>query len=296
VQRRDFIGGLGLSIAGPGLAGFAAQAAPDTGPARGKKAANAEGCVALVTGANQGIGNGFVRVLLERGAKRVYATARRPETFPDMVALDPDRVVPLELDVTNDAHRRAAAAAGKDVTWLINNAGNPGSATSQERRFLSASSLDDAKRVMDTNCWSPAELARLFAPVIVANGGGAIVNILSVGALFSLPEYATYCASKAAAANMTEGLRAELDRDPVLVAGVYTGGVDTMSAAPGGRGMSPTEHAHEVLEALAQGETSISAGSGSAAIRQRVCEDPEGFEHERIERFYNDPITIRRHL
>jgi len=164
-----------------------------------------EGCVALVTGSNQGVGNGFVRVLLERGAKRVYATARRPETFPDMVALDPARVVPLKLDVTNDAHGRAAA-------------------------------------------------------------------------------------------NMTQGLRAELDRDPILVAGVYTGGVDTMSASPDSQAMSPIEHAQEVLDALAEGQTSISAGTGSAATRQRVCEDPEGFERERIERFYSDPITIRRHL
>jgi NAD(P)-dependent dehydrogenase (short-subunit alcohol dehydrogenase family) len=295
VQRRKFIGGLGLSLAGPALANLPAQAAEQPA-ANGQKIARVEDCVALVTGSNQGIGNGFVRVLLERGARRVYATARRRETFAKLIALDPDRVVPLELDVTHDAQRRAAAAAAKDVTWLINNAGNPGSGRAEERRFLSAGSLDDAKRVMDTNCWSPAELARLFTPIIRANGGGAIVNILSVGALFSLPEYATYCASKAAAANMTQGLRAELDRDPILVAGVYTGGVDTMSAAPGGGSMSPVEHAHEVLDALARGETSISAGSGSAAIRRRVCEDPEGFERERIERFYNDPITIRRHL
>ena len=295
MRRRNFIGGLGLSVAGSAFPGPSSRAA-ETKPSSGDKTAQAAGCVALVTGSNQGIGNGFVRVLLERGAKRVYATARRRSTFPELVALDPARVEPLELDVTNAAHRRAAAAAAKDVTWLINNAGNPGSANAEERRFLSAGSLDDAKRVMDTNCWSPAELARLFAPIILANGGGAIVNILSVGALFSLPEYATYCASKAAAANMTEGLRAELDRDPVLVAGVYTGGVDTMSASPGYQSMSPEEHAHEVLDALTRGETSISAGTGSAAIRRRVCEDPEAFERERIDRFYSDPITIRRHL
>ena len=296
MKRRNFIGGLSLSIAAPALTTVGAQAETVTATGGAARTADAEGCVALVTGANQGIGNGFVRVLLERGAKRVYATARRPETFADMVALDPDRVVPLELDVTNDVHRRAAAAAARDVTWLINNAGNPGSATPEERGFLSASSLNDAKRVMDTNCWSPVELARLFAPIIIANGGGAIVNILSVGALFSLPEYATYCASKAAAANMTQGLRAELDRDPVMVAGVYTGGVDTMSAPAGSQAMSPFEHAHAVLDALARGETNISAGSGSAAIRRRVCEDPESFERERIERFYNNPVTIRRHL
>ena len=91
----------------------------------------------------------------------------------------------------------------------------------------SASSLDDAKFVMQTNCWSPAEIARLFIPIILNNGGGAITNILSVGAWFCLPEYTSYSMSKASAAVMTAGLRAELDREPVLVSGVFTGGVAT---------------------------------------------------------------------
>lgn len=296
MKRRHLIGGMGLAMAGSITRPLIGNAQAQTDRSTPKKIAQAEGCVALVTGANSGIGNGFVKVLLERGAKRVYATARRKETFAEMVALDPERVVPLELDVTVESHRQAAAEAAKDVTWLINNAGNPGSSDPDERRFLSASSLDNAKKVMDTNCWSPAELARLLVPSILANGGGAIVNILSVGALFSLPEYATYTASKSAAANMTQGIRAELDRDPILVAGVYTGGVDTLTSTPGSQAMGPIEHAHEVLDALERGDTNVTAGTGSAVIQRRVCDDPDGFERERIDRFYENPITIRKHI
>jgi NAD(P)-dependent dehydrogenase (short-subunit alcohol dehydrogenase family) len=244
-----------------------------------------------VTGSNRGVGRGFVEVLLARGARRVYATARQPDLLAEIVALDPKRVVPLELDVTNDAHRRAAAEKARDVTWLINNAAYPGSASAAERRFLAASSLDDAHKVMDTNCWSPAELARRFVPIILQNGGGALVNILSIGALFTVPEFSSYSMSKAAHARVTAGFRAELDREPILVAAVYTGGVMTRAAPVGSKGVTPVEHASEVIDALGAGETDIWA-AGSAAMRDRIAADPKGFERGNIERFYNNPIRI----
>ncbi len=101
---------------------------------------------------------------------------------------------------------------------------------------------------MQTNCWSPAEIARLFIPIILANGGGAITNILSVGAWFCLPEYTSYSISKSAAAIMTAGLRAELDRDPVMVSGVFTGGVKTRLSAGGyDPGVTPVDHALRCL-------------------------------------------------
>jgi hypothetical protein len=128
MQRREVITGIGLTMAGAPVIPVESSGAPGVNAATPAtaaappKRAPAEGCVALVTGSNQGIGKGFVEVLLARGAKRVYATARRPETLPELLALDPKRVVPLELDVTNDAQRRAAAVAAQDVTWIINNA------------------------------------------------------------------------------------------------------------------------------------------------------------------------------
>ncbi len=266
-----------------------ASSTPDTP----HKTAQVEGAVVLVTGSNRGIGKGFVEVLLERGAKRVYATARKAENLKAMVALDPDRVVGLELDVNNEAQRRAVAAEATDLTWLINNAGAPGSFNAEERRMRSASSLDDAKFVMQTNCWSPAELARLFIPTIMKNGGGAITNILSVGAWFCLPEYTSYSMSKASAAIMTAGLRAELDRDPVMVSGVFTGGVQTRMSPPGYEGgITPVAHAHEVFDAMARGDTDVFAGAGSAAMKANIIKDPQGFERSVIERFHTNPLEI----
>jgi NAD(P)-dependent dehydrogenase (short-subunit alcohol dehydrogenase family) len=252
-----------------------------------------EDCTALVTGANQGIGRGFVEALLAGGARRVYATARRPETLPGLVALDPGRVVGLVLDVTDDAQRCAAAAAAPDVKLLINNAGIPGSARSEDRRLLAAESLDDARLVMETNLWAPVTLCRLFAPLILANGGGAICNIISIGALFCLPEYSSYSAAKSALAMATAGIRAELDRDPVLVAGVFTGGVKTrMSAKNLQVETTPLEHAQQVLAALEAGEEDIFAGDSASAIRDAIRADPKAFERQVIERFYTAPLSI----
>ncbi|MCU0757816.1 MAG: SDR family NAD(P)-dependent oxidoreductase [Steroidobacteraceae bacterium] len=288
------VGGSPGGSAGPGAGAGDAAGLPAAPPAPGRppKRFDARGCVALVTGANRGVGLGFVEVLLARGAKRVYATGRNPRNLPQVVALDPQRVVPLTLDVTDEAQRRAAAAAAPDVTLLINNAAYPGSEVAAERRMLSAASLDDARRVMDTNCWSPAELARLFVPLIVRNGGGAVVNILSVGAYFCLPEFSSYSISKAAAAIMTAGLRAETDRQPVLVSQVVTGSVLTRASPVGTRnGVTPVQHAEEVLDALAQGETEILA-AGSRGFFERLRADPKAFERGVIDRFFSNPVRI----
>ncbi len=304
MDRRAVLTSTAAAVAGSMVAPTSAQPVNPTPGAKhspenqnvgapGAKSISPKGQTILVTGSNRGIGLGFVKVLLERGAKRVYATARNTTNLPDVIALDPDRVVGLELDVNNEAQRQAAAAVATDVTWLINNAGTPGSFTKEERRIASASSLDDAQFVMQTNCWSPAEIARLFIPTILANGGGAITNILSVGAWFCLPEYTSYSMSKAAAAIATAGLRAELDREPVMVAGVFTSGVKTRLAAPGFKhGVSPETHANEVLDAMAGGYTDVFAGAGSAALKATIIKDPAAFERGVIERFHTNPLEI----
>jgi NAD(P)-dependent dehydrogenase (short-subunit alcohol dehydrogenase family) len=283
MDRRTALTGLGLTLA----ASTSARAASEASTTAPLKTADPKGCVALVTGSNTGIGLGFVKVLLARGAKRIYATARRPETLKDVIALDPKRVVGLELDITNDAQRKAAADKARDVTWLINNAGISGAEKAEDRRFLAAGSLDDAHKVMNTNFWSQVEMIRAFAPIIVGNGNGAIVQILSVGALYSVPDYCTYSASKFAASAMIAGVRAELDRQRVLVSGVFTGGVNTrMTAADYKGGVSPEQHANEVIDAMAAGETDILAGGGAKAYLARLRADPKAFEREHIERFY----------
>ena len=241
------------------------------------------GCTALVTGSNQGIGEGFVRELLRRGAKRVYATARRPESLDALLGLDPARVVRVKLDITDADHRANAASIARDVTVLINNAGIQGSEDADERRFLSASSLDDARLVMETNCFAQAEMCRSFAPALVANAPAAIVNILSTGALYCAPNYAFYCVAKAAAAIMTQGIRAELKSKNVLVSGVFTSTVvSRMSRNTKGTKMSATDHAEQVLTAVEAGEEDIYAGANVETVVAAFRKDPKAYERQLI--------------
>lgn len=242
--------------------------------------------VALVTGANQGIGLGFVEVLLQRGIAKVYATARNPATLEGLVALDQARVVGLKLDVTSAEQRLAAAHAAPDVDLLINNAGIPGSERAEERRFLAATNLDDARQVMETDLWAPAEMCRLFVPPMVKRGRGQVINIVSIGALFCTPEYATYSAAKAAFGMMTQGLRIEVNGSGVGVAGVFTGGVKSrMSRNNPNTLVSAQAHAEEVLDAVAAGEVDIFAGARAGDLRDAVRADPLAYELTLTERF-----------
>jgi NAD(P)-dependent dehydrogenase (short-subunit alcohol dehydrogenase family) len=295
MNRRETLSTLGLalgagaavSIAPAVASGVAPPPVATSGSEAPRKTATPAGCVALVTGSNSGIGLGFVKVLLARGARKVYATARRPETLGAVVALDPKRVVGLPLDITVDAQRRAAAAAAPDVTWLINNAGIAGSEDEKERRFLTASTLDDARNVMETNFWAQTEMIRLFTPIILSNRGGVIVQILSVGALYSVPTVGSYSASKFAARAMIAAVRAELHAEPILAAGVFTGGVITGMTPPGVTfGVSPEVHGNQVLDALARGETDIYAGQNSRESYEALRADPEAFERKNIERWF----------
>ncbi|MBL8630296.1 MAG: SDR family NAD(P)-dependent oxidoreductase [Rhodospirillaceae bacterium] len=253
-----------------------------------------QGCTALVTGANQGIGRGFVEVLLERGAARVYATARRPETLADLVALDPKRVVALPLDITNAAQRHAVFAQASDINLLINNAGIAGSETPAERRFLGASSLDDARTVMETDCWAHVEMCRGFAPHLIRNNaanGSAIINIISIGALFCVIEYSSYSAAKSALAMATIGLRAELEPSNVSVHGVFTGAVESRMSAKGTHAKATApDHAREVLSAVEAGKDDIYAGLGAQAMYDEIRKDPEAFQRGRIARYRSTPM------
>jgi len=177
--------------------------------------------IALVTGANRGLGRELVRALLNSGARKVYATARQLDSLTATLALDPTRVLPLRLDVTNDAQVKAAAQAAADVNLLFNNAG--------VLEWGSALEVPNEKihRLFDTNFYGLVNVARNFAPTIEARGGGAIVNVLTLVALASMPGLATYNASKAAAWSLTQSLRASLASKGIQVVGVFPAGVDT---------------------------------------------------------------------
>jgi NAD(P)-dependent dehydrogenase (short-subunit alcohol dehydrogenase family) len=178
------------------------------------------GSIALVSGANRGIGRALVEALLDQGARRVYATARDLATLDGVVALDRARVRPLKLDVTNPGDARAAAGAAGDVNLLINNAGVATAAGAAD------TSVDMIRETMETNFFGLVHVTNAFLPTLREHRG-AIVNILTIVALASSPILAAYTASKAAGWSLTQSLRADLARHGITVHGVFPGAVDT---------------------------------------------------------------------
>lgn len=173
------------------------------------------GSTALVTGANRGIGLAFTRALLERGAK-VYGGARDPGT------ISLPGVIPVELDVTDPAEIEAAARRLTDVSLVINNAG-----VGSVGGFLAPDSEAVAQRMLDTNYFGVLRMTKAFAPVLKANGGGAVLNVLSVASWVNNSFLAAYAASKSAAWSLTNALRFELAPQHTHVLGLHMGFVDT---------------------------------------------------------------------
>ena len=176
-----------------------------------------ENAVVLVTGANRGIGLAFVSELLARGARKVYAAARDPSS----IAPQPG-VQALRLDVNNPEDVAAAAALASDVTLVINNAG-----IAQPGGFMAADSEEVMRRIFETNVFGVLRVSKAFAPVLQANGGGALLNVLSVASWVNGGELAAYSASKSAAWSLTNALRHELAAQKTQVLGLHMAYVDT---------------------------------------------------------------------
>jgi NAD(P)-dependent dehydrogenase (short-subunit alcohol dehydrogenase family) len=175
-----------------------------------------ENSVVLITGANRGIGLAFARTLLARGARKVYAAARHPAT------VTMQGVEALQLDVTQPEDIAAAVRQASDVTLVINNAG-----IAQPGGFLAQDSDEVARRILETNFFGVLNVSRAFAPVLKANGGGALLNVLSVASWVNGGELAAYSASKSAAWSLTNALRHELAGQKTQVLGLHMAYVDT---------------------------------------------------------------------
>jgi NAD(P)-dependent dehydrogenase (short-subunit alcohol dehydrogenase family) len=223
-----------------------------------------EGTIALVTGANRGIGKAVTDALLERGAAKVYAAVREPAT----VSRTEPRLVPVQLDVT-DADRIAALAHElPDVELVINNAGIARPATP-----LSAE-LDAARAELEVNYLSLIATTQAFAPVLAANGGGAIVNVLSVGSWIGSPTLSTYTASKSAAWNFTNAARIELKQQSTHVVGVHVGFVDTdLTAGLDVDKIAPAAVAAAALDAVEAGEPEAIVDDLSRQIKAGLSDD-----------------------
>ena len=202
-----------------------------------------DGSVALVTGANRGLGRAYARELVSRGAARVYGAARHPDqvTGPGLT--------PVALDITHPDRVTQVAKDCADVSLLVNNAG-----VLKYSTFIGAPSLDAARQEMETNYFGTLSMCRAFAPVLAANGGGAIVNMLSVSSFYTNPFDASYGASKAAAWSLTNGVRLELHHQGTLVVAVHASFIDTdMAALTNAPKDSPGSVAQQVFDAVEAG-------------------------------------------
>jgi len=241
------------------------------------------GSVALVTGANRGLGRAYVQALLAAGASKVYAAARDPRS------MTVENAIAVALDITDPAAVAAAAQTCADVTLLINNAGIVRSSP-----FVAAPTMDAARAEMETNYFGTLAMCRAFAPVLGGNDGGALVNMLSVVSWFTYPFSASQCASKAAQWSLTNGIRIELRAQGTLVVGVHAGFIDTdMAAGLDVPKTSPHDIARRVLEGIEVGREEILADQRSADVKAVLARDPASVYAD-LQRLWDAAQTTRR--
>ena len=217
-----------------------------------------DNAVALVTGANRGIGLAFTRALLARGARKVYAGARDPATVTE------PGVEPIRLAVTSPDDIAAAAARAGDVTLVVNNAG-----IGQLGGFLAHDGEESARRHFETNFFGMLRTSRAFAPVLAANGGGALLNVLSIVAWINGGQLAPYAASKSAAWSLTNALRHELAAQRTQVLALHMAFVDTdLVRALEGPKSSADEIVARALDGLEAGLDEVLADERTRLVKQ----------------------------
>jgi short-subunit dehydrogenase len=232
-----------------------------------------QGTVALVSGANRGIGAAFVSGLLEAGVGRVYAAARDPQTLAALAHSDA-RVVPITLDITDDTSVQVAAARLVDVDLVVNNAG-----ALRGGRLIAAADPTAARQEMEVNYFGLLRMSRAFAPILAANGGGTLINVLSILSRVASPVFGSYSASKAAALSLTQAVRGELHAQGTRVIGVLPGYVDTaMAAGVSAAKIQPSEVVRATLAALLTDQDDVYPGEQASQIAAWLLQDPKAVE------------------
>jgi NAD(P)-dependent dehydrogenase (short-subunit alcohol dehydrogenase family) len=230
-----------------------------------------ENATVLVTGANGGLGRQFVKQALERGATKVYATARTPRVWDD------PRVVAIQLDVTNEASILAAVQQTADTTIVVNNAGILAAAG------VINSSIAEIRTVFETNVFGAIAVAQAYAPVLAKNGGGALLNVHSV--LSWLAVGGGYSASKAAFWSATNTMRLELASQGTLVVGLHLGYADTpMTEGFEVEKADPADVVHAAFDGVASGALEVLSDEMSRAVKGNLSAP--------IEVMYPDLVTV----
>lgn len=210
------------------------------------------GKVVLVTGANRGIGKSIVAVCLAHGAEKVYAAVRTLAKAEPLVAEYSPKVIPLHVDLERPETIKAAAKVASDVHLVVSNAGVLTTASPLEDQ-----AFENLQFEMNVNVFGLLHMAQAFAPVLKANGGGAFVQLNSVVSVKSFSDFATYCASKAAAYSLTQALREKLGEQGTQVLSVHPGPIATDMASNAGFdevAEPPTLVADGIIAALKAGE------------------------------------------
>lgn len=235
------------------------------------------GCVALVTGANRGIGRAITRALIERGARRVYAGARDTRQLDTLLNQLGGRVVPLRLDVTDPDQVTAAATGAPDVNLLFNNAG----IVEYGRTWADPNLFEASKRETEVNVGGTVRMTQALAPTLARNGGGAVVNIISIAALANVPLFISYSLSKAALHSFTQSARMSLRAQGTAVIGVYPGPVDTdMTTGLPFDKTPPQDVARAILDGVEAGIEDVFPDPMSRAMGATFGTNPKELERE----------------
>jgi short-subunit dehydrogenase len=164
----------------------------------------------------------------------------------------------------------AAASLCGDTTLLINNAG-----IVRTGGFQGAPAHDDARAIFETNFFGLIRMGQLFGPILGRNGGGAVLNVLSVASWFNSSQMAAYAASKSAAWSYTNGLRNELLAQGTQVVGLHVGFMDTdMTSGFDVAKASPADVASQTLAGVEAGLSEVLADDITRKVKQGLSANP----------------------